>query len=65
VRTHGFTNISSQQLDTLFIIALSKSYDLETFLLVSIVEIEIDYIHGSCRGIVLTIVAVRGYERKY
>jgi hypothetical protein len=52
VRTHGFTNISPQQLDTLFIVGLSKFYNLETFLLASTIEIEVDYIHGTCRGIV-------------
>lgn len=59
MRTHGFTNISLQQLGTLFIIGFSKSYDLETFLLASTIEIEIDYIHGTCRGIVLTPVTVK------
>jgi hypothetical protein len=53
MRTHGFTNISLQQLGTRWIINLGKSYDLETFLLAITIEIEIDYIHGTCRGIIV------------
>ena len=35
--------------------ALSESYDLEMFLLATTIEIEIDYIHGTCRGIIVTV----------